>query len=154
MGKLQQGRRSKKLTAAAIGLLLGSAQAQFFTPSFQDYRTFAQRSVGYVAATVQPDFTAKAVQQALKPPAAPVKYKYALSRTDFTFKGSPTQQKNCAAMVQKPADQQQMAQVCLQLFKAAQTIPDLRKNNLAAGLALLISVSLGAAGQRADRRRD
>ncbi|GAA4021905.1 hypothetical protein GCM10022631_40220 [Deinococcus rubellus] len=146
MAKVQQGRQKdwcRHLTAAATAsLLLGSAQAQFFTPSFQNYQSFAQRSVGYVAATIKPEFTAQAVRQALKPPAIPVKYKYALSRTDFAFKGRPTQQKNCAAMVTKPSDQQQMAQVCLQLFNAAQTIPELRKNNLAAGLTLLISLSL------------
>ncbi|THF88864.1 hypothetical protein E7T09_06760 [Deinococcus sp. KSM4-11] len=127
---------------ALVGLLGWSGQAQFFTPSFQNYQTFAQRSVGYVAATVRPDFTAKAVQQALSPQTTPVKYKYALSRSDFPFKGSPTQQKTCAAMVQKPDDQRQMATLCLKLFAAAQDIPDFRKNNLASGLALLIGVSL------------
>ncbi|WP_161883236.1 DUF6683 family protein [Deinococcus alpinitundrae] len=142
MEKVQAGADcGSRLTVMAV-LLLGSAQAQFFTPSFQNYKSFAQASVGFVAATVQPDFTAKAVQQALKPPATPVKYKYDLSKTDFAFKGQPSQQKNCAVMVQKPADQKQMAEVCLQLFKAAQQIPDLRRNNLAAGLALLLSVSL------------
>ncbi|OLV19916.1 DUF6683 family protein [Deinococcus marmoris] len=137
-------RRTVLWTVTAAGLLMGSGQAQFFTPSFQNYQTFAQRSVGYVAATVKPDFAALAVQQALKPPATPVKYKYDLARSDFAFKGQPTQQKNCAAMVQKPADQQVMAKLCLDLFNAAQTIPDLRKNNLAAGLTLLLSISLQA----------
>ncbi|ULH16741.1 hypothetical protein MF271_09275 [Deinococcus sp. KNUC1210] len=129
------------ITALVIWTLGNEAQAQFFTPSFQDYRTYAQRSVGYVAATVQPDFTSRTVQQALSP-AAPAKYKYALSKTDFAFKGSPTQQKNCAAMVQKPSDQRQMAAACLQLFNVAQGIPDFRKNNLAAALTLLIGLSL------------
>ncbi|GGR39176.1 DUF6683 family protein [Deinococcus ruber] len=129
------------ITALVVWTLGNAAQAQFFTPSFQDYRTYAQRSVGYVAATVQPDFTSRAVQQALSP-SAPAKYKYALSKTDFAFKGSPTQQKNCAAMVQTPSDQRQMATACLKLFNAAQSIPDFRKNNLAAALSLLIGLSL------------
>ncbi|WP_157452101.1 DUF6683 family protein [Deinococcus aquatilis] len=132
----------RKVMGAALAVLLASGgQAQFFTPSFQDYRTFAQRSVGYVAATVQPDFTAKAVKQALSPRATPPTYKYPLVRTDFVFRGSPTQQKNCAAMVQKIDDQRQMAALCLNLFRAAQQLPDFRKNNLAAGLTLLIGLS-------------
>ena len=102
---------------------------------------WADFSRAYVAATVQPDFTAKAVKQALSPRATPPTYKYPLVRTDFVFRGSPTQQKNCAAMVQKIDDQRQMAALCLNLFKAAQQLPDFRKNNLAAGLTLLIGLS-------------
>ncbi|TSA86082.1 hypothetical protein FNU79_07780 [Deinococcus detaillensis] len=142
MGNVRHGKRNRWQVMLAAGALLSSGQAQFFTPSFQNYQSFAQRSVGYVAATVRPDFTAKVVQQALKPPATPVKYKYELSKTDFAFKGAPTQQKNCAAMVQKASDQKQMADACLQLFNAAQSIPEFRKNNLASGLTLLIGISL------------
>ena len=142
MQKVQAGAGFGSRLTVVAALLLGSAQAQYFTPSFQNYKSFAQASVGYVAATVRPDFTAKAVQQALKPPATPIKYKYDLSKTDFAFKGQPSQQKNCAAMVQKPSDQKQMADACLQLFNAAQSVPDLRKNNLATALTLLIGISL------------
>ena len=134
------GSRTAVVTALAV-LLGSSGQAQYFKPSFQNYQTYAQRSVGYVAATAKP-FTLQVVQQALTPQAAPVRYKYDLSRTDFVFKGGPTQQKNCAAMVQKPDDQRQMATLCLKLFGATQQLPGFRKNNLAAGLSVLIGVSL------------
>ena len=35
--------------------LASGGEAQYFTPSFQNYQTYAQRSVGYVAATVRPE---------------------------------------------------------------------------------------------------
>lgn len=73
-----------------------------------------------------------------RPPA----YKYALSRTDFKFQGQPTQQKNCAAMAQKAEDKKQLANACLSLFKGIQDMPEFRKNNLAAGLTVLIGISL------------
>lgn len=128
--------------AILCALMLGSAQAQFFTPSFQNYQTFAQRSVGYVAATVKPDFTAQAVTQALRPPATPVKYKYDLARTDFAFKGPPTQQSRCAQMATRPDDQRQMAALCLGLFQNMEALPEFHKHNVATALAVLIGVSL------------
>ena len=142
------GRQATRLRSVLVAVALSSgalgsgAGAQFFTPSFQNYQTFAQRSVGYVAATVRPDFTSAAVQKALRPSATPVSYKYALSKTNFVFKGSPTQQQNCAAMVQKPVDRSQMAALCLKIFNAAQTAPEFHRNNLASGLALLIGASV------------
>ncbi|MGY2892395.1 DUF6683 family protein [Deinococcus sp. UYEF24] len=144
------GRQARRLCSALVAVALSSgvpgsgAGAQFFTPSFQNYQTFAQRSVGFVAATVRPDFTSAAVQKALSPSASatPASYKYALSKTNFVFKGSPTQQKNCAAMVQKPVDRSQMATLCLKIFNAAQAAPEFHRNNLAAGLMLLIGASV------------
>jgi hypothetical protein len=94
------GHRRATLTAPA-GLLGSGAHAQSFTPSFRNDQTYAQRTVGYVAATGRPDFTLRVVQQALTPQAAPVTYSYSLSKTDFAFKGNPTQQQTCTAVVRK-----------------------------------------------------
>lgn len=129
-----------RATLSAALLLWSGAQA--FTPSFQDYRTFSQRSVGYVAATVTPVFVPQAVAQATRPDAAAPQYRSALQRSDFTFRGSPTQQQTCAAMATQPADQRQMAALCLRLYGLLEAQPDFRKHNLAAALGVLIGLSL------------
>jgi hypothetical protein len=136
-------RQSGRFMVLVAALLLGSGgTAQSFTPSFQNYQTYAQRTVDYVAATVKPVFTLRVVESALSPSAAPVSYKSVLSKTNLAVKGGPNQQKNCAAMVQKPDDQRQVAALCMRLFDAAQSAPGFHRNNLAAGLTLLLGASL------------
>ena len=72
-------------------------------------------------------------------------YRYPLSRMDFAFKGKPTGQKNCAAISDTAEGKKVLSDLCLQTFAAIQKRPDLRANNLALGLALVIGLSLQGA---------
>ena len=72
-------------------------------------------------------------------------YKYALSRTDFKFQGKPTGQKNCEAISETPDGRKLLSDLCLQIFTEIQKLPELRVNNLASGLALVIGLSLQVA---------
>lgn len=135
--------------AARVGIILmcalvpGGAGAQFtFTPSFQNYQTFSQRTYGYVAATVQPVFVSRAVEGATRLEAAAPTYRHALPESDFRPVGAPSGQKNCSALATRPADQSQMAALCLALLKQIEAQEGFRRNNLASALGVLIGLSL------------
>lgn len=68
-------------------------------------------------------------------------YQYPLTKTDFKFKGQPTQQRDCAVMTDDPTTRQQLAELCLSLFQQIEGNKDFRRHNLSAALTLLIGAS-------------
>lgn len=74
-------------------------------------------------------------------PATQPAFKYPLSRTDFTFKGQPSAQGQCASISDDPATQKQLADVCLAIYQQIEAQPDFRRHNLATGLTLLLGAS-------------
>lgn len=83
----------------------------------------------------------KNASSAATKPTSPT-YKYALSKSDFKFVGQPSEQKNCAALSEKPADKKQLAEACLTILKQIEAMPEFRKNNLSSALTMLLIISL------------
>lgn len=138
-------------TAWLSVLLLGSSGQTQFTGSYTGAlgSTWNNPTSALLSQMILNDINRRALQASLQKNSGsqgvtsskPSSYQYPLSKTDFKFKGKPTQQKACASMTDHPADQQQLAKLCLSLFQQIEANPDFRKHNLATALAFLLGAS-------------
>lgn len=112
-----------------------AANADFLMTQMINNSMFQQRMAVLSAAQ-------QAAPKKAAPAAAPEKFQFPLTATDFKPTGARTVPEQLAANAATPEERAQLIELCRQIQLAIEAQPDVRKNNLATALTILIGTSL------------
>lgn len=115
-----------------------AANADFLMTQMINNSMFQQRMAVLSAAQAAP----KKAALTTAPAPAPEKFQFPLTATDFKPTGARTVPEQLAANAATPEERAQLIELCRQIQLAIEAQPDVRKNNLATALTILIGTSL------------
>ena len=119
-----------------------AANAEFVISQIVNDRLLQTRMAALAQA--QPDAATKNV-----PPPAQAKYRFALSATDFKSEGKRDAPEQLAVNAGTPGQRVQLTQMYRQIQQAVEASPDVRKNNLATAVTILLGSSIQVVAQKA-----
>ncbi|MFO0595722.1 MAG: DUF6683 family protein [Myxococcaceae bacterium] len=150
----------KRLVALVVVAVSAAAQAQYVnTLNGMQFNNIYAANADFMLSQMIQSASWKSLRQIAdntknaqgKPPAAPVKkatWQFALNATDFKPAGARQVPEQIAAGVKDPNERKQLVDLCRTILSALESQPDVRKNNLAMGLTVLLGASLQVVAQR------